>query len=655
MIINLRMCANLLIKQYQRKPFHRAIVIRYYSVNTFDDIDIVSDRGFKFDEVPVSRIRNFSIIAHVDHGKSTLADRLLELTGAIDKNTGQAQVLDSLQVEKERGITVKAQSASLLYRYHDDQVYLLNLIDTPGHVDFSNEVTRSLSACEGVILLVDANQGVQAQTVANYHLATSKGLVVVPVLNKIDLKNADPDRVCIEMSHLFNIDPESVMRVSAKVGIGIPELVNAIIERIPQPKTDRTLPFRSLLFDSWFHRLRGACNLIYVKDGAVKVGDEIISHASQKSYTVKSLSILRPHEHQVDQLNAGQVGLLACNMKTSSEATMGDTLSMKGVEVDTLPGLQSNQAMVFAGIYPSDQSKHVQLRSALEKLILNDSAVTISPDSSPALGQGWTLGFLGLLHMDVFCQRLQQEHDIETTMTAPSVTYKMTLCNKKMIKENGGETMYVSNPVKFPDEFDIKETFEPIVEGTIITPREYAQSVIGMCHDRRGTLLTTTDIDDTRDILTFTLPLSEVIVDFHDKLKSLTSGYASFDYVDRGYRPSKVVKLTFQLNQKPVDEFSRIVHISRANTAGRETAVRLRELVPRQQFLVAVQAMIGSKCIARENIKAYRKDVTQKLKYGGDMGRRKKLLQNQSEAKKKMRTIGNITIPQETYVKLLKR
>lgn len=656
MIINLRTCASLLVKHYLRKPVHRTAVIRFYSVNTFDDIDVVSDRGFRFEEVPASRIRNFSIIAHVDHGKSTLADRLLEATGAIDTKPGQAQVLDSLQVERERGITVKAQSASLLYRYLDDEVYLLNLIDTPGHVDFSNEVSRSLSACEGVILLVDANQGVQAQTVANYHLATSKGLLVVPVLNKIDLKHADPDQVCVEMSHLFNIDPESVMRVSAKVGTGIHELLNAIVERIPSPKTDRAAPFRSLLFDSWYQPQRGALNLIYVKDGSVKVGDTVISHASQKSYTVKSLSILRPHELDVNQLNAGQVGLLACNMKLSSESTIGDTLSIKGVHVETLPGLLSNQAMVFAGIYPTDQSKNVQLRTALGKLILNDSAVTITPDSSPALGQGWTLGFLGLLHMDVFCQRLQQEYEIETTMTAPSVTYKITLGSKKLIKENGGErTMYVSNPVKYPEDFDIAETFEPIVEGTIITPREYAQSIIGMCHDRRGTLLTTTEIDATREILTFTLPLSEVIVDFHDKLKSMSSGYASFDYVDRGYRSSKLVKLKFHLNSKPVEEFSRIVHLSRANTLGRETAIKLRELVPRQQFLVAIQAVVGSKCIARENIKPFRKDVTQKLKYGGDMGRRKKLLQNQAESKKKMRTIGNVTIPQETYVKLLKR
>lgn len=634
----------------------QSTVIRYYTAGVDDEIDIVSDVGFKFDAVPVRRIRNFSIIAHVDHGKSTLADRLLEMTGAIDNTPGHAQVLDSLLVERQRGITVKAQSASLLYHYAgDDETYLLNLIDTPGHVDFSNEVTRSMSACEGVVLLVDANQGVQAQTVANYYLALNKGMVVVPVLNKIDLKNADPDRVCIEMSHMFNIDPESVLRVSAKLGTGVPQLLDAIVERVPQPKVDRSAPFRSLVFDSWHHRMRGVLSLIYIKDGSVCVGDEIVSHANQKSYTVKSLSVLRPHEREVEELNAGQVGLLGCNMKSSKDSKLGDTLSVSGATVETLPGMQSNRAMVFAGIYPTDQKKNVQLRSALEKLTLTDSAVTMQPDSSPALGQGWTLGFLGLLHMDVFCQRLQQEHDVETTMTAPSVTYKITLASKKLIKENGGETMYVSNPVKFPDEYDIKETFEPIVEGTIISPKQYGQQIIGMCNDRRGTLLSTIEIDENRELMKFRLPLSEVIVDFHDQLKLLTSGYASFDYEDRGYQPGKLVKICFHLNQKPVEEFSRIVHIARANSVGREVALKLQELVPRQQFLISVQAMVGSKCIARENIKGYRKDVTQKLKYGGDMGRRKKLLDNQKEGKKKMRAIGNIKIPHDTYVKLLKR
>lgn len=620
------------------------------------EIEIVDDKSFKFDNVPIERIRNFSIIAHVDHGKSTLADRLLEMTGAVAKNSGHAQILDSLQVERERGITVKAQSASLLYRYHkDDEVYLLNLIDTPGHVDFANEVTRSLSACEGVILLVDANQGVQAQTVANYHLSVDRGLVVVPVLNKIDLKNADPDRVCIEMSHLFDIDPESVLRVSAKLGTGVLELLNAIVERIPQPDANPNAHFRSLLFDSWFDRHRGALNLIYVKDGSVNVGDEILSHATKKNYVVKTLSILRPEELEVRKLSAGQVGLLACNMKTSSESNIGDTFHLKNTKVDALPGLRSNQPMVFAGIFPENQTQHVQLRNALEKLILNDSVVTIVPDSSAALGQGFRLGFLGLLHMDVFCQRLKQEHDIETTITAPSVTYKLKLASPKLIKEHSTDTIYLSNPIHFPDPKDVEEYFEPCVQGTIITPSEYLPDITSICNERRGILQSSTEIDENRLLLSYILPLSEIIFDFHDKLKSLSSGYASFDYEDKGYQSTNVVKLCFHLNQQPVEEFSRIVHVSNANAIGREMVLRLQELVPRQQFQVAIQAVVGSKVLARENIKAYRKDVTQKLKSGGDMIRRMKLLRNQSEAKKKMRSLGSVRVPHETFVKLLKR
>lgn len=569
-------------------------------------------------------------------------------------NTGQSQILDSLQVEKERGITVKAQSASLLYRYKDGHDYLLNLIDTPGHVDFSNEVTRSLSACEGVILLVDANQGVQAQTVANYYLSIDKGLVVIPVLNKIDLKNADPDRVCIELSHLFDIDPESVLRASAKQGTGIIDLLNAVVERIPQPKVDREANFRALLFDSWFDRHRGALNLIYVKDGSINVNDEIVSHSTKKCYVIRSLSLLRPHEIPVEKLNAGQIGLLACNMKNSRESVIGDTLSIKGEYVEALPGLNANQAMVFAGIFPINASEHVQLRVALEKLTLNDSAVTLVPDSSPALGQGWRLGFLGLLHMDVFCQRLKQEYKIESTITAPSVTYKLRLSNNKLIKEHGSDIIYISNPTLFPNPIDIAEYFEPCVLGTIITPKSYSPDVISLCVERRGVRQSTIEIDEHREMITYMLPLSDIIVDFHDRLKATTSGYASFDYEDKGYQPAKLVKLCIHLNSKPVDEFSRIVHISSVNKIAREMVNRLKELVPRQQFLVAIQAVVGSKVLARETLKPYRKDVTQKLKSGGDMNRRMKLLRIQTEGKKRLRSIGDVKIPQDTFVKLLR-
>lgn len=623
-------------------------------LSTSSSIEIVDDNQFDYTKVPIERIRNFSIIAHVDHGKSTLADRLLESTGAITKKDGNKQVLDNLQVEKERGITVKAQSASLLYKYLDGKVYLLNLIDTPGHVDFANEVSRSLAACEGVILLVDANQGIQAQTVANYHLAISRGLTVIPALNKIDLKNADPDRVCIELSSLFDIDPESVIRISAKFGIGIDETLNSIVEKIPSPEANRDAPFRGLLFDSWYDRFRGALNLIYVRDGEVKTGQEISCYQSKKNYEIKTLSVLRPHEVNVNKLCAGQIGLVSCNMKNSRESLIGDTMHLKDQRIEPLPGFRPNQAMVFAGVFPADQSQHVQLRSALEKLILNDSAVTIKPDSSPALGQGWRLGFLGLLHMEVFCQRLKQEHDIESIVTAPSVTYKIKLGSAKAIKEHKTDTIYISNPSNFPERAEIEECFEPIVLGTIITPIDYIGTVVSLCVERRGVQRSSIAIDDNRVMLTYALPLSEIVMDFHDKLKTITSGYASFDYEDRGYQAGHIVKLSILLNGKPVDEFSRIVNIVKANEIARELVLQLKDLIPRQMVQIAIQATVGGKILARETIKAFRKDVTAKL-YGGDVTRRMKLLRQQAEGKKKMRAVANINVPHDIFIKLLKR
>lgn len=625
---------------------------RYFSSES--KLEIVDHTNFNFSQVPVNRIRNFSIIAHVDHGKSTLADRLLEITGAISKNGGQSQVLDNLQVEKERGITVKAQSASLLYKHIDGQTYLLNLIDTPGHVDFANEVTRSLSACEGVILLVDANQGIQAQTVSNYYLAMSRGLTVVPVLNKIDLKNADPDKVCIELSSLFDIDPESVLKISAKVGIGVEDVLKSIVERIPEPKVNRDASFRGLLFDSWYDRYRGALNLIYIRDGEINVGDDITCYQTKKSYDIRSLSILRPAEHSVTKLMAGQVGLVACNMKNSKESLIGDTMLLKGTTIEPLPGFRPNQAMVFAGIFPADQSQHVQLRTGLEKLILNDSAVTITPDASPALGQGWRLGFLGLLHMEVFCQRLSQEHEIESIVTAPSVTYKLILSNPKLIKSNGTDTIYISNPTKFPEPYDIAEYFEPCVLGTIITPNEFIKPIIAICHERRGIQKSSINIDENRVMMTYMLPLCEIVLDFYDKLKSMSSGYASFDYEDQGYHSTNVVKLCFHLNGKPVDELSRIVHITKANEISREMVLRLKELIPRQMVQIAIQSCVGSKVLARETIKAFKKDVTAKL-YGGDITRKMKLVRQQTEGKKKMRSVANINVPHDTFIKVLKR
>lgn len=635
------------VVRYSYSSYFQTSFVRRFSSST-------DENNIQLHEIPLNRIRNFSIIAHVDHGKSTLADRLLEITGAIKKLQGESQVLDNLQVEKERGITVKAQSASLLYTYKDGQTYLLNLIDTPGHVDFSNEVTRSLAACEGVLLLVDANQGVQAQTVANYHLAVSKGLTVLPVLNKIDLKNADPERVCYELSSLFDIDPELVLRISAKVGTGVDDLLDKIIERIPQPNAVRGGDFRALLFDSFYDRYRGVLNLICVRNGEIRKGQGITFVHTGKSYEVRSLALLRPAETPIDILRAGQVGLVGCNMRNISESLIGDTLYVKGKSVEALPGFRPNQPMVFAGIFPADQKQHVQLKEAIEKLILNDSAVTVTPDSSPALGRGWRLGFLGLLHMEVFCQRVEQEYDVESIVTAPSVTYKIVLQAQKLIKLHGTDTLYISNPTLLPEPNVIAEYYEPFVLGTVITPTQYVGPIISLCLERRGIQKTSINIDANRVMMTYLLPLAEVVIDFHDTLKSLTSGYASFDYEDKGYYETNVVKLQFMLNGKPVDEFSRIVHYSKATEIAREMVLKLKELIPRQMVQIAIQASVGSKILARETIKAFRKDVTAKL-YGGDVTRRMKLLKQQSEGKKKMRSVANINVPHDTFISVLKR
>ncbi|XP_067638839.1 translation factor waclaw, mitochondrial-like isoform X4 [Eurosta solidaginis] len=616
--------------------------------NVSDD----DNRTSKFSNIPIDRIRNFSIIAHVDHGKSTLADRILELTGAIARNSG-SQVLDSLQVERERGITVKAQTASIFYTYKNNK-YLLNLIDTPGHVDFSNEVSRSLAACDGVILLVDACHGVQAQTVANYNLAKLRKLTVIPVLNKIDIKHANPERVIKDLHNLFDIDPSSILKISAKLGTGISQVLDNVVERIPQPVVDRNPPFRALVFDSWFDKYRGALNLIYVLNGTLSVGQEIQSMVTKKAYPVKGLTVLRPKEDPIESIAAGQVGLLACNMRNSTESVIGDTIHLRNETVTAAVSFKPQQPMVYAGIYPADQSKHVGLRSAIEKLVLNDSAVTVKVDSSPALGQGWRLGFLGLLHMEVFCQRLEQEFGAEPIITAPSVTYRVVLKNPKMIKQMGRELLEISNAALLPEPLNVKEYYEPLVKGTIITPTEYIGQIIGLCMERRGVQESLKNIDDDRILMKFILPLSEIIVDFNDHLKSISSGYASFNYEDHGYHLTNIVRLDIHLNGRPVEELCRIVHVTKANSIAREMVTKLHELVPRQMVQIAIQACVGGKVLARETLKAYRKDVTAKL-YGGDVTRRMKLLKQQAEGKKKMRMFANIRIPNETFINVLKR
>ncbi|XP_066146545.1 translation factor GUF1 homolog, mitochondrial [Euwallacea fornicatus] len=629
--------------KFGRRPL-TALPRRLYS-------DVKSEVDFT--SIPVDRIRNFSIIAHVDHGKSTLADRLLETTGAVKPNSGQNQILDKLQVERERGITVKAQTASLLFKHKGDQ-YLLNLIDTPGHVDFSNEVSRSLSACQGVILLVDSNDGVQAQTVANFYLAFGNDLVTIPVLNKIDLKNADPERVSKQLETLFDMDPREILRISAKLGKGIDSVLEAIVTRLPSPKVDRNGAFRALLFDSSFDKYRGILSLIFVKDGVLKVGDNIQSCHTKREYEVKTLSLLRPQEVEVDTLVAGQIGLIGCNMRSSVEAHIGDTIHISGQNIEPLPGFKPMRPMVFAGVYPIDQSQHVNLRNAIEKLTLNDSAVTVSIDSSPALGQGWRLGFLGLLHLEVFSQRLQQEYGAEAILTAPSVIYKVKLKQTKQNKKDGKDVVPVNNPALWPDAQLIEDCLEPMILGTIISPLKYLGAIMTLCLDHRGVQRNATNIDNDRVMLQYELPLAEIIIDFHDSLKSVSSGYASFDYEDNGYQSSPLVKMNVLLNGSVVEELCTIVHMSKAQTIGKKLVLKLKEMIPRQMVNIAVQAAIEGKIVARQDIKAFRKDVTQWL-YGGDVTRRKKLLAQQAAGKKKMRMIANISVPKDTFINVLKK
>uniref|UniRef100_A0A8C7NSD5 GTP binding elongation factor GUF1 n=1 Tax=Oncorhynchus mykiss TaxID=8022 RepID=A0A8C7NSD5_ONCMY len=554
---------------------------------------------------PVERIRNFSIIAHIDHGKSTLADRLLELTGAIATTDKNKQVLDKLQVERERGITVKAQTASLFYKYQG-QTYLLNLIDTPGHVDFSYEVSRSISACQGVLLIVDANQGIQAQTVANFYLAFEAQLTIIPVINKIDLKNADPERVEKQIEKVFDIPSEECIRISAKLGTNVEQVLQEVVKRLPPPTFKKEDPFKALVFDSNFDHYRGVVANIALFGGYLSKGDRIISAYLGKSYEVNELGLLRPDEHPTDRLYAGQVGYVIAGMKEVKEAQIGDTLYHQKHLVEALPGFKPAKAMVFAGMYPMDQSDYSALRSAVEKLTLNDSSVTVQRDSSLALGAGWRLGFLGLLHMEVFNQRLEQEYNASVIVTAPTVPYKAILSSAKLIK------------------------------------------------NRRAVQKNMVYIDDHRVMMKYLFPLNEIVVDFYDLLKSMSSGYASFDYEDAGYQAAHVIKMDILLNGKPVEELTTIVHKDRAYSAGKAMCERLQDAIPRQMFEIAVQAAIGSKVIARETIKAYKKNVLAKC-YGGDVTRKMKLLKKQAEGKKKMRYIGTVQVPKDAFINVLKR
>lgn len=606
----------------------------------------MSIKQFHLERIEPSNVRNFSIIAHIDHGKSTLSDRLLEFTGTISDREKKAQFLDKLQVERERGITVKAQTASMLYEYNGN-MYLLNLIDTPGHVDFSYEVSRSLYACQGALLLVDAGQGVQAQTMANFYLAFEQNLTIIPVMNKIDLPTADPDRVTNELHNLFDFMPEDIVRASAKAGIGIQDILHKIIEIIPAPEGDRTQPLKALLFDSWYDEYRGVICLVALKNGILKKGDKITLAQTGLPYEILELGLMYPELTEQPALYAGQVGYIIPGMKTVKEARVGDTLFHYKVPVESFPGFKPAKPVVFAGLYPVDSDQFEQLQEAIEKLTLNDASVSVEKKSSAALGLGFRCGFLGLLHMDVFRQRLEQEYGVSIIATAPSVLYKIKMKYKTDIID-------VENPSEFPDPGSIEEVMEPIIDGTIILPSQYLGNILSLCEERRGIQKEMTFLDAQRVILKYRLPLTEIATDFYDELKSRSSGYASFDYEEAGYEPGKLVKMDILLNGNAVDALSCIVHVDKAYYIGRELAERLRKAIPRQLYEVIIQAAIGAKIIARERIAPLRKDVTAKC-YGGDITRKRKLLEKQKEGKKKMKQVGTVEVPQEAFLSILKK
>lgn len=602
-------------------------------------------------------IRNFSIIAHVDHGKSTLADRLLELTGTIKKGHGQPQYLDKLQVERERGITVKAQTATMFFNCSSNvntgvvsmpsQNFLLNLIDTPGHVDFNYEVSRSLAACQGVLLVVDAAQGVQAQTVANFYLAFEANLAIIPVINKIDQPTADPDNVKAQLQSMFDLDPQDALLTSAKTGEGLQKVLPAVIERIPPPKGLVCSPLRMLLLDSYFDEYRGVICHVAVIDGALRKGDKIASAATGQSYEAMDVGILHPELTPTGMLLTGQVGYVISGMRSTTEARVGDTLHHVRSVVQPLPGFKPAKHMVFAGVYPADGSDFDALNGAIEKLTCNDASVSVAKESSGALGLGFRCGFLGLLHMDVFLQRLEQEHGARVITTTPTVPYIFEYADGSKVTVHNPASLS-SNPGK-----NVETCWEPTVMATIILPREYVGGVLTLCADRRGEQLEHSFIDSQRALLKYRMPLREIVVDFYNELKSLTSGYASFDYEDADYQPSDLVKLDILLNGQQVDAMATIVHKLKAQRIGRLLVEKLKFFIDRQMFEISIQAAIGSKIIARETLSALRKNVLAKC-YGGDVSRKRKLLDKQKEGKKRMKRIGSVDIPQEAFHELLK-
>ena len=587
-----------------------------------------------------TKIRNFSIIAHIDHGKSTLADRILEYTGAIDKRQMKDQLLDSMDIERERGITIKLNAVRLNYNG-----YILNLIDTPGHVDFSYEVSRSLAACEGAVLVVDATQGIEAQTLANVYLALENNLEIIPVINKIDLPSADIPKVERELYDTFGFKSEEIIKVSAKTGVGIPELVSAIIERVPAPEDKKNDKLKCLIFDSYFDSYRGVVILVRVMSGTLTKKTKIRMMSSGISYDVVSLGYHTPFEKEVDSLSAGEVGFITGSIKSLESVKVGDTITDDSDPAeDVLPGYKPMKPMVYCGIYPIESSKYPNLKEAIEKLKLNDASLTFEPESSSTLGFGFRMGFLGLLHLEIISERIEREFNIDIIATTPSVNYEINLTD--------GSTIYIDNPSMMPDKVKIKEIKEPYIFTNILVPTEYIGPIMELCQDKRGIYKSTDYIDKTRVNIHYELPLSEIVYDFFDRLKSSTKGFASFDYEVIGYKASDLVKMDVLLNGEVVDALSLIVHKDFAYTRGRKMVDNLKNIIPRQLFEVPVQAVIGSKVIARSDIKAMRKDVLAKC-YGGDITRKRKLLDKQKEGKKKMKTIGKVEIPSEAFLSIL--
>ena len=594
----------------------------------------------------LSHIRNFSIIAHIDHGKSTLADRILEYTGVVTAREAREQYLDRMDLERERGITIKAQTVRIPYTDKNGEKYVLNLIDTPGHVDFGYEVSRSLAACDGALLVVDATQGVEAQTLANVYMALDHDHEVVPILNKIDLPSADPDRVRSEIEESIGLDCTDSVDVSAKTGLNIDQVLEAIVHRLPAPEGNSNAPLKALIFDSWYDSYQGVVVLFRIMDGILKLGDTIHLMASDRDYEVVRLGVFSPNAVDVKELGAGEVGFLCANIKELGHARVGDTITLKERPAEEpVPGFKEVKPMVFCGLYPTDAADYENLKTALEKLQLNDAAFSYEPETSTALGFGFRCGFLGLLHMEIIQERLEREFQVELIATAPSVIYR--------VDTTDGKSMTIDNPAKFPDPAKIAALYEPYVHMDIHVPTEFVGNVLKLCEEKRGIQKNLGFITSNRAVITYEMPFAEIVFDFFDKLKSGTRGYASMDYTPIDYRDSSLVKLDILLNGAPVDALAVIVHRDNSYHYGRALALKLKRTIPRQMFEVAIQAAIGNKVIARETVSAYRKDVLAKC-YGGDISRKRKLLEKQKEGKKRMKRMGNVELPQEAFLAALK-